>query len=44
MIWTDRLVKEFVKVATQGSWGKYHDCVSIDKKIKRFKSLKEQEK
>ena len=41
MRWTDKLVKEFVKVATLGSWGEYHDCISLDKKMKRFKKIKE---
>ena len=40
MRWTDKLVKEFVKVATAGQYGAYHDCYSVDMKMKRFKKVK----
>ena len=42
MKWTDKLVKEFVKVATSGSWGDYNGCISLDNKMKRFKKIKEE--
>ena len=40
MNWTDKRVKEFVKVATSGSYGDYFDCPSLKQKMKRFKKLK----
>ena len=40
MKWTDKRVKEFVKVATSGSYGDYFDCSSLDSKIRRFKQIK----
>ena len=40
MNWTDKRVKEFVKVATSGSYGDYFDCPSLKQKLKRFKQLK----
>lgn len=43
MKWTDKLVKEFVKVATYGQYGDYHDCYSVDMKMKRFKKIKREE-
>ena len=40
MRWTDERVKEFVKVATSGSYGDYFDCSSLEKKMVRFKQIK----
>ena len=40
MRWTDEKVREFVKVATSGSYGDYFDCSSLKQKLKRFKKLK----
>ena len=40
MRWTDERVKEFVKVATSGSYGDYFDFPSLKQKLKRFKQLK----
>ena len=40
MNWTDERVKEFVKVATSGTYGDYFDCPSLDSKIRRFKQIK----
>ena len=40
MRWTDELVREFVKVATSGSYGDYDDCCTLNAKMKRFKELK----
>tara|TARA_R100001530_G_C4292169_1_gene148314 strand:+ start:117 stop:305 length:189 start_codon:yes stop_codon:yes gene_type:complete len=40
MKWTDKRVKEFVKVATSGSYGDYFDCSSLDRKMRRFKQIK----
>jgi len=40
MNWTDKRVKEFVKVATSGTYGDYFDCPSLDSKIIRFKQIK----
>ena len=40
MKWTDKRVKEFVKVATSGTYGDYFDCPSLDSKIRRFKQIK----
>ena len=39
MKWTDKKVKEFVKIATLGSWGDYSGCISLDSKMKKFKKL-----
>jgi len=39
--WTDKLVKEFAKVSTLGSYGIYENAKSIDKKLKIFKMDKE---
>ena len=39
-MWTDERVKEFVKVATSGTYGDYFDCSSLDSKIRRFKQIK----
>ena len=36
MKWTDKRVKEFVKVATSGSYGDYFDCSSLNRKMRRF--------
>ena len=41
MKWTDKKVKEFVKIATLGSWGVYCGCISLDSKMKKFKKLEE---
>ena len=43
MRWTDELVREFVKVATSGSYGDYDDCYTLNAKMKRFKKLKRKE-
>ena len=43
MRWTDELVREFVKVATSGSYGDYDDCCTLNAKMKRFKKLKRKE-
>jgi hypothetical protein len=40
MKWTDKRVKEFVKIATSGSWGDYSGCTSLDSKMKKFKKIK----
>ena len=41
MKWTDERVKEFVKIATSGSYGDYFDCPSLDRKMRRFKQIKQ---
>ena len=40
MRWIDERVREFVKVATSGSYGDYFDCPLLEQKLKRFKQLK----
>lgn len=39
-IWTDKLVMEFVKVSTMGSYGDYTGLKKLDEKLERFKELK----
>jgi len=40
-VWTDKLVKEFAKVTTLGSYGIYDGAKSIDSKLKIFKMNKQ---
>lgn len=37
--WTDKLVKQFAKVVTKCSYGKYKDCKTLQQKLKRFKQI-----
>jgi len=38
-VWTDKLVLEFNKISTSGSYGIYSDCKSIKSKLKKFKEI-----
>jgi len=40
-IWTDKLVKEFAKISTLGSYGIYDGARTIDTKLKIFKMDKQ---
>ena len=35
--WTDELVLQFAKVTTQGGYGEYRGCKSVQSKLERFK-------
>jgi len=39
MNWTDKLVKEFAKVTTEGAYGMYHGCKTIEDKLQKFKEI-----
>jgi hypothetical protein len=39
MNWTDELVKEFAKVTTEGAYGMYYGCKTIDSKLEKFKEV-----
>ena len=39
MKWTDELVMKFAKVFTEGPYGNYEGCKTMEAKLQRFKQL-----
>ena len=39
--WTDALVMEFARIFTEGPYGQYEGCRSMESKLERFKMLRE---
>lgn len=41
--WTDKDMIEFARVSSQGAYGKYEGCRTLESKLKKYETIKTKE-